>query len=170
MAAERGVRVFTVGFGTVEGGTIGFEGWSVLRAARRGNAAGDRRRHRAANTSMPARPPISKKVYDSLNARSYSRRKETEITFIFAAIASMLLLVASLFSLHVVQPDRVMRAGLIGRDDAFDARSVEPGPAARELQPLRSQPAVDRRRRARRRRGCDGVASPSAAPSSAAPR
>jgi Ca-activated chloride channel family protein len=29
MAAERGVKVYTVGFGTKEGAAIGFEGWSV---------------------------------------------------------------------------------------------------------------------------------------------
>ena len=29
MAADHGVRVFTVGFGTAEGGTIGFEGMSA---------------------------------------------------------------------------------------------------------------------------------------------
>src|SRR5271155_1823879 len=29
MAADRGVRIFTVGFGTEQGGTIGFEGWSA---------------------------------------------------------------------------------------------------------------------------------------------
>ena len=29
MAADRGVRVFTVGIGTPDGETIGFEGWSM---------------------------------------------------------------------------------------------------------------------------------------------
>ena len=29
MAAERGVRVYTVGIGTKDGETIGFEGWSM---------------------------------------------------------------------------------------------------------------------------------------------
>jgi Ca-activated chloride channel family protein len=29
MAADRGVRVYTVGVGTVDGETIGFEGWSM---------------------------------------------------------------------------------------------------------------------------------------------
>ena len=29
MAADRGVRVYTVGIGTVDGETIGFEGWSM---------------------------------------------------------------------------------------------------------------------------------------------
>ena len=40
-----------------------------------------------------------KKVYDSLNAKLILERKETEVSFIFAAFAAMLLLVASLFSL-----------------------------------------------------------------------
>ena len=29
MAADRGVRIYTVGIGTKEGETIGFEGWSM---------------------------------------------------------------------------------------------------------------------------------------------
>lgn len=29
LAADRGVRVYTVGIGTVSGETIGFEGWSM---------------------------------------------------------------------------------------------------------------------------------------------
>jgi Ca-activated chloride channel family protein len=29
MAADRGVKVYTVGIGTKEGETIGFEGWSM---------------------------------------------------------------------------------------------------------------------------------------------
>ena len=30
LAADHGVRIFTVGFGTAEGGSIGFEGWSAF--------------------------------------------------------------------------------------------------------------------------------------------
>ena len=29
MAAERGVRIYTVGFGTTEGKSLQFEGWSM---------------------------------------------------------------------------------------------------------------------------------------------
>jgi Ca-activated chloride channel family protein len=98
MAAERGVRVFTVGFGTVEGGTIGFEGWSVYvrldEETLRAIADVTRGEYFHAGTAADLR-----KVYDTLNARLILERKETEISFIFAAIASMLLLVASLFSL-----------------------------------------------------------------------
>ena len=42
MAADRGVRVFTVGVGTKNGEVIGFEGWSFRAPARRGDAQGDR--------------------------------------------------------------------------------------------------------------------------------
>ena len=98
MAAERGVRVFTVGFGTVEGGTIGFEGWSVYvrldEETLRAIADVTRGEYFHAGTAADL-----KKVYDSLNAKLVLERKETEITFIFAGIASMLLLVASLLSL-----------------------------------------------------------------------
>jgi len=98
MAAERGVRVFTVGFGTVEGGTIGFEGWSVYvrldEETLRAIADVTRGEYFHAGTAQDL-----KKVYDSLNAKLVLERKETEITFIFAAVAAMLLVIASLFSL-----------------------------------------------------------------------
>jgi Ca-activated chloride channel family protein len=98
MAAERGVRVFTVGFGTVEGGTIGFEGWSVYvrldEETLRAIADVTRGEYFHAGTAADL-----KKVYDSLNAKLVLERKETEVSFIFAAFAAMLLLVASLFSL-----------------------------------------------------------------------
>ena len=44
MAADRGVRVYTVGIGTKDGETIGFEGWSHARAAGRRDAEADRQR------------------------------------------------------------------------------------------------------------------------------
>src|SRR5499427_4899232 len=97
-AADHGVRVFTVGFGTVEGGTIGFEGWSVYvrldEETLKAIADVTRGEYFHAGTAQDL-----KKVYDSLNAKLVLERKETEITFIFAAVASMLLLVASLLSL-----------------------------------------------------------------------
>ena len=43
------------------------------------------RRSRAANTSMPGTAADLKKVYEKLNARLVLERKETEITFLFAA-------------------------------------------------------------------------------------
>ena len=97
-AAEHGVRVFTVGFGTVEGGTIGFEGWSVYvrldEETLKAIADITRGQYFHAGTAEDL-----KKVYDTLNAKLVLERKETEITFVYAAVAAMLLLVGALLSL-----------------------------------------------------------------------
>jgi Ca-activated chloride channel family protein len=98
MAADRGVRVFTVGFGTVEGGTIGFEGWSVYvrldEETLKAIAEITRGEYFHAGTAADLR-----KVYESLNARLVLERKDTEISFLFAAASAALLLAASLLSL-----------------------------------------------------------------------
>lgn len=98
MAAERGVRVFTVGFGTKEGGVIGFEGWSVYvrldEETLRGIAEITRGEYFHAGTAADL-----KKVYEKLNSRLVMERKETEITFLFAAVAAALLAASAALSL-----------------------------------------------------------------------
>jgi Ca-activated chloride channel family protein len=98
LAAERGVRVYTVGFGTKEGASIGFEGWSVYvrldEETLKAIADTTRGEYFHAGTANDL-----KKVYESLNAKLVLERKETEVTFIFEAVAALLLLVASIFSL-----------------------------------------------------------------------
>lgn len=97
-AAERGVRVFTVGFGTKEGGIIGFEGWSVYvrldEETLRAVAEITRGEYFHAGTAADLR-----KVYEKLNSRLVLEKKETEITFVFAAAAAILLLASSALSL-----------------------------------------------------------------------
>jgi len=98
MAADRGVKVYTVGFGTKEGAAIGFEGWSVYvrldEETLQGIAQITRGEYFHAGTATDLR-----KVYQSLNARLVLERKETEVTFLFAAVAAALLLASSLLSL-----------------------------------------------------------------------
>ena len=98
MAADRGVRVYTVGFGTKEGASIGFEGWSVYvrldEETLKAIAETTRGEYFHAVTATDL-----KKVYQSLNAKLVLERKETEVTFLFEAVAALLLLAASIFSL-----------------------------------------------------------------------
>jgi len=98
LAADRGVRVYTVGIGTVAGETIGFEGWSMhvrldeetlktIADVTRGEyfyagSAGD-----------------LKKVYQNLNSKLVLESRKTEITALFAAAAALLALAAALLSL-----------------------------------------------------------------------
>ena len=98
MAAERGVRVHTVGFGSREGVTAGDqEGWSyymrldedTLKAVAK--MTGGEYFH--AGTAADLR-----KVYESLSAKFAIESKDTEISALFSAGAALLVLIAALLS------------------------------------------------------------------------
>ena len=96
-AADRGVRVYTVGVGTVQGEVIGFEGWSMrvrldedtLKAvALRTNAE-----YFHAATAQDLR-----KVYETLSSRISVETKETEVTALLALAGAALMLLAGALS------------------------------------------------------------------------
>ena len=97
-AADRGVRVYTVGIGTVDGETIGFEGWSMrvrldeetLKAIANKTSA----EYFYAGTATDL-----KKVYTSLSSRLTVEKKETEISALFAMGAAALALLSAGLSL-----------------------------------------------------------------------
>ncbi|HZO04354.1 MAG TPA: VWA domain-containing protein [Burkholderiales bacterium] len=98
MAAERGVRIYTVGVGTPDGKIIGFEGWSM--------------RVRLDEETLKAVADITrgeyfyagnavdlKKVYQALNAKLVLERKKTEVTALFAGLAALFAVVSAALSL-----------------------------------------------------------------------
>ena len=98
VAADHGVRVFTVGFGSPEGDVVGFQGW--------------RSRVQLDETSLKAVADLTKgqyfrattsdqlqAVYKSLNRQLIKERRETEITALFAAAAAALALLAASLSM-----------------------------------------------------------------------
>src|SRR5437588_318995 len=97
-AADHGVRVFTVGFGTAEGGTIGFGGWSAYvrldEETLKAIADITHGEYFYAGTAADLA-----KVYQALNARLVLEKKDTEITALFSAAAAALALGAAAFSL-----------------------------------------------------------------------
>jgi Ca-activated chloride channel family protein len=98
MAADRGVRVFTVGFGTEEGGSIGFEGWSAYvrldEETLKAVADITRGEYYRAGTSDDL-----KKVYRQLTKQLILERKDTEIAFLFGGAGALLLIASLLLSL-----------------------------------------------------------------------
>ena len=98
MAAERGLRVFTVGFGTAAGAMIGFEGWSAYvrldEETLKAVADVTRGEYFYAGTAADLT-----KVYQSLNSRLILERKSLEITSLFAAAAALLIVIALTLSL-----------------------------------------------------------------------
>jgi Ca-activated chloride channel homolog len=98
MAADRGIKVYTVGIGTKEGDTIGFEGWSMRvrldEETLKQIAQATRAEYFYAGTANDL-----KKVYESLGSRLSAQKKETEITALFAALGALLALAAAALSL-----------------------------------------------------------------------
>jgi Ca-activated chloride channel family protein len=90
MAAERGVKVYSVGIGTTEGETIGFEGWSMRVRLDEDTLKNVSNLTRAEYFYAGTAEDL-KKVYQALSSRLVVEKKETEITGLFAAVAALLL-------------------------------------------------------------------------------
>ena len=97
MAADRGVRIYTVGIGTKDGETIGFEGWSMRvrldEDALKAVAQLTRADYFYAGTAEDL-----KKVYQGLSTRLVVEKKETEISALFAALGALLVAAAAALS------------------------------------------------------------------------
>jgi Ca-activated chloride channel homolog len=97
MAASRGVKIFTVGFGTKDGETITFEGWSVRvrldedTLKRIADLTHGEYFHAGSGADL-------KKVYEALKSRLVLEKRETEVTALFADLAGVFMLVAGVLS------------------------------------------------------------------------
>jgi Ca-activated chloride channel family protein len=98
MAADYGVRVFTVGFGAPGGGMASFEGYSIYMQFDEESlqAIADMTHGEYFRASSAAE---LKKIYEGLNARFVFEKKETEVTALAIGAAAILLLIAALLSL-----------------------------------------------------------------------
>ena len=94
MAAERGIRVYTVGIGTTQGEIIGFEGWSMRvrldEETLKNISLLTHGEYFYAGTAEDL-----KTVYESLSSRMVTERKETEIGGLFAALGALLSVLAA---------------------------------------------------------------------------
>ncbi len=97
MAAERGVKVYTVGIGTKGGEVIGFEGWSMRvrldEETLKAIANATRANYFYAGTAEDL-----KQVYQGLSSRLVVETKETEVSALFAALGALLTLAAGALS------------------------------------------------------------------------
>jgi len=97
IAAERGVRVYTVGFGTTEGEVIRFEGWS-MRVRLDEKTLTKIAELTQGEYYYAGSAADLKKVYETLSSRMVFVTKETEITALFSAAAALMAFMAGLLS------------------------------------------------------------------------
>ncbi len=94
MAADRGVKVYSVGIGTKDGETIGFEGWSMRVRLDEDTLKSISNMTRAEYFYAGTADDL-KKVYQSLSTRLVVEKKETEISGLFAAAGALLVVLAA---------------------------------------------------------------------------
>ncbi|CAN5606044.1 VWA domain-containing protein [soil metagenome] len=98
MAAERGVRVYTVGIGTVSGEILGTEGWSMRvrldEDALKNIASTTKGEYYYAGDALELT-----KIYKQLNSRFVLEKKETEVTALFSAAAAVFAVIAAMLSM-----------------------------------------------------------------------
>jgi len=97
IAADRGVRVYTVGIGTQGGETIGAEGWSMRVRLDEESLKTIANLTRAEYFYAGSATDLQK-IYKNLNTKLFFEQKETEVTALFVAAAAVLALVSGLLS------------------------------------------------------------------------
>jgi Ca-activated chloride channel family protein len=94
LAADRGVRVFTVGFGSPDGEVVGYGGWSMRsqldEESLKSVADLTRGQYFRATSAQEL-----KNTYQGLNRQLVKERRETEITAFFSAAAAALAMLAA---------------------------------------------------------------------------
>jgi Ca-activated chloride channel family protein len=98
MAAEHGVRVFTVGFGSTQGGPVAFEGYSIYMMYDEETLKGIAELTRADYFHAASSDEL-RKIYDTLTSRFVMEKAHTEVTAFFALAAALLVLAAAAHSL-----------------------------------------------------------------------
>ncbi|MCW5605828.1 MAG: VWA domain-containing protein [Burkholderiales bacterium] len=99
MAAERGVRIFTVGLGTFEGAVLSVDGWSMRvrldeEVLKKIATTTYGEYFRAANASELSR------IYKTLSVRlAIEKQRLVEVTAVFAGIGALLAMLSALLSM-----------------------------------------------------------------------
>ena len=98
LAADYGVRVYTVGFGSTAGDVVDFGGRS-MRAMLDAKTLQDIADRTKAEYFEAASSEALTEVYNSLSTRLVAEKKLTEIAFIFAGIGALLSVLAAALSM-----------------------------------------------------------------------
>jgi Ca-activated chloride channel homolog len=122
LAADRGIKVYTVGFGNSQGTTADVDGMSIymrfdeeaLKAIAQATAADYF--HAGSGADL-------KKVYETLNARYVLEKKQTEISALLCAIGAVLVVIAAGLS--------VLWFGRIGASELQSGRAGAAAPGRR---------------------------------------
>jgi Ca-activated chloride channel family protein len=98
MAADRGIRVYTVGFGSASGGPAMIEGYSIFMMFDEETLKAIAGLTRAEYFHASTADELTK-VYEALSSKFVLTEEEREVTALFAALAALLTLASAALSL-----------------------------------------------------------------------
>lgn len=98
MAADRGIRVYTVGFGSTAGGPAMVEGYSIYMMFDEESLKAIAQITEAEYFHATTADEL-KKIYEALSSKFVLAKEEREVTALFAALAALLVLSAAALSL-----------------------------------------------------------------------
>jgi Ca-activated chloride channel family protein len=98
MAADRGIRVFTVGFGSAAGGPAMIEGYSIFMMFDEETLKAIAALTRAEYFHASSADELTK-VYEALSSKFVLTKEEREVTALFAALAALLTAISAALSL-----------------------------------------------------------------------
>jgi len=99
MAADRGVRIYTVGFGTPQGGAADFDGMSIYMRFDEETLRAIAGITKAEYFHAATRADLTT-IYRGLNARFVFETRETEVSALFTAAAALLMLFSAVLSVR----------------------------------------------------------------------
>lgn len=97
MAADRGVRIYTVGFGSAQGGMVDFDGWGMYMRFDEETLKAIADVTRAEYFHATSGEELNK-IYQNLNTQFVFEKKETEVSALFTALAALLVLASAALS------------------------------------------------------------------------
>ena len=103
LAADLGIRVYAIGVGTVQGATLKVDGMN-MRVRLEEESLQETAKATMAEYFEASRPEDLRKIFQTLNARLILEKpKQTEITSVFIALGSLLIVLSAMISLFVRQ-------------------------------------------------------------------
>jgi Ca-activated chloride channel homolog len=103
LAADLGIRVYAIGVGTTQGATLKVDGMN-MRVRLEEEALQNIAKSTMAEYFEASRPEDLRKIFQSLNARLILEKpKQTEVTSVFVALGSLLIVLSAMISLFVRQ-------------------------------------------------------------------
>ncbi len=98
LASTAGVHIYPIGIGSTEGTVLQIDGFSVATALDEQSLSRSLRSPTASTSTRPDTATLSQ-IYRTIDLQTVTDPKQTEVTAVFAAVSTLLLLIGGVLSM-----------------------------------------------------------------------